>query len=112
MTTTEAYSRTHHALACAARENGLTPTDVRVLVALHDRGGEGRTGELYEEMFDEGTMIRRASLALRKRRFIAVRAADGSPRPKRGVQAVYRLTARGETVALRVRAILDAIAPA
>lgn len=95
-TRTAVYSETHRAILLAARERNLRPYEVRLLLALHDRGGSGRTDQLEEDLCeDQGTAIRRASIKLRSRRFISGAAADGSGQIKRGVRMSFVLTKRG-----------------
>lgn len=99
MTVTAIYGATHDAFLTVARRHQLVPFDVRLLVALRDRGGAGRTDELAREMVVEGTAIRRSSLELRRRRFITADAGEGTRGPERGVRARLSLTDRGREVA-------------
>lgn len=99
MTRTAAYGATHEAFLTIAHAKRLVPFDVRLLVALEERGGEGRTDELEREMCVGGTAIRRSSLTLRHRRLILADAGQGTRRPKKGVRARFTLTARGREIA-------------
>lgn len=101
-TATATYGRFHDALLSIAHEHGLVPFDVRMLVALHERGGEGRSDELERDMVVEGSAIRRSSLTLRKARLVTADAGHGTRRPKRGVRARYELTPAGRAIAVRV----------
>lgn len=105
-TLTASYARTHDAFLSVAQDTGLKPFDVRVLVALHDRGGSGRTDHLEREMWDGGPAIRRSSLTLRTRGLIRADAGEGTSRPKRGVRARYTLTAKGRGYAQRLLALV------
>jgi hypothetical protein len=61
MTLTEQYTRAHHAFAAVAREEKLTPFEVRVLVAISDLGpGAVRSDTLEQAIGDEGSGVRRA----------------------------------------------------
>ena len=104
MTATETYSRLHEALSDEAASIGLTPWDVRILLALHERGGEGRTDELEGELLCCSSQIRRSSLPLRAARFITADAGKGTRAPKRGTRARLVLTAKGRVSAQRVLA--------
>jgi DNA-binding MarR family transcriptional regulator len=96
---TTAYSAAHDAFRLAAWDAEIHPFDVRLLVALEERGGTGRTDELAREMLIEGTAIRRSSLTLRDRKLIVADAGEGTKRPKRGVRARLGLTDAGRAVA-------------
>lgn len=101
MTTTASYAATHDAFISVAERERLIPFDVRLLVALADRGGRGRTDELERDMLTHGSAIRRSSMTLRARGLVRATAADGGPTPKRGVRVRLTLTARGARVAQR-----------
>ena len=100
MTVTAVYSHANEAFNAIARAHRLVPFDVRLLVALHERGGEGRTDELEVDMQTEGTAIRRSYPPMAARRLLAADAGSGTTRPKRGVRTRLTLTTAGRNVAL------------
>jgi hypothetical protein len=66
MNVTVSYSTVHRALSDTAQAHQLVPMEVRVLLALADRGGESRTDELERDLCVRGgTAIRRCLLTLR-----------------------------------------------
>lgn len=97
---TASYAETHNAFQTAAYDAKLTPFDIRLLVALEERGGTGRTDELARETRVEGAQIRRSSLTLRAKELVVADSADGSP-VKRGARARLKLTASGRKLARR-----------
>lgn len=101
MSVTAAYAATHDAFTSVAEFERLVAFDVRLLVAIADRGGSGRTDELQRDMLAHGSAIRRSSMTLRARGLVRATACDGTPTPKRGVRARLTLTERGEAVAGR-----------
>lgn len=105
---TRAYSAAHQAFKLAAESQpGLTSFDVRVLVALYERGGTAGSFDLAGDLESEGTSVRRSSLVLRHE-FVVVDAVDGG-RVRQGVQSRLRLTLRGwrlAELALRHHGIL------
>lgn len=101
MSFTRTYGQGHDALLTTARALNLIPFDVRLLVALHERGDEGTTRDLEREMSDLGSAIRRSSLKLRARGFIVADAGPGTTRPRRGVRARFTLTRAGSQAAQR-----------
>lgn len=102
MTLTDAYSQVHRALADSAREAGLVPHDVRVILALDERGGTATSEELYDDLRCEGTAVRRSLLTLYKAGLVEGRAIDGGPR-RPGVVTRAELTATGRIIAADVR---------
>jgi hypothetical protein len=91
MTTTVDYSLTHRAILVVGSRNGLTPNEVRTLIALRDRGGEAYADELADDLRSEGSVIRKAIKLLRP---TWVSGGD-----RRGVRASITLTAHGQAVA-------------
>lgn len=102
MTATEQYSRLHASIADVACQEGLVPFDVRILVALEERGGEGRTDELEAEMRSEGTGIRRSYPTLVVLGLVCADAGEGTSAPKRGTRTRLTLTRKGHDMARRV----------
>lgn len=102
MTATEQYSRLHASIADVACQEGLVPFDVRILVALEERGGEARTDELEAEMRSEGTGIRRSYPTLVVLGLVWADAGEGTNRPKRGTRTRLVLRAKGVHLARRV----------
>jgi hypothetical protein len=100
MNLTRAYSQLHRALVDAARTEHLTPTDVRLLVAIHERGGQARTDELAADLCCEGTAVRRSVGALRG--FWLKASAEGGGKTRPGVQTVLTLTTAGRRLVERV----------
>lgn len=94
-TLTTGYTRLHEAFSVVAESEGLTPFDVRVLLALSDLGGDANTLELERELGCDGSAIRRSMIALRKSQHVVASASDGrEPRP--GVRSHLTLSARGK----------------
>jgi DNA-binding IclR family transcriptional regulator len=108
MSVTDVYGRVHWLLAAYARVNAIVPADVRLLVALHERGGRGTSDELWREMATNATAVRRSSITLRNRGLVVASAADGSVRPKRGTLLQLDLTENGRSIAQMVLADLAA----
>jgi hypothetical protein len=72
VTTTETYSTIHRALTDTALLHGLTRTEMRVVVALADRGGRSRTDEITADLcLGSGSAVRRAIAELRRRGQVA-----------------------------------------
>lgn len=65
MTVTLNYSLTHRAILKVAGQYKLAPIDVRVLVALRDRGDQAYGDELKEDLHSEGSAVRRSIGAMR-----------------------------------------------
>lgn len=95
MSLTTDYSRLHRTVREVARERGLQPMDVRVLLAIAERGGVARSDELEEDLRCEPAMIRRSMMAIRPG---LVTGGD-----KRGCRVPIALTADGQRVVDRVR---------
>lgn len=100
LTPMSSYSRLHRAMLDVAREERLTPADVRLLVAIYERGCIARTDELEADMCCEGTMIRR-SIAFLRDRYVTATASDGGE-TRQGMRSVLELLERGHDVARRV----------
>jgi hypothetical protein len=95
---TAAYTATHQALAQAARKHSLRPYEVRVLLALHERGDRARTDDLEADLgLGDGTALRQALGVLYREGYCAGRAIDGSLR-RRGVRTVVRVLPAGRVV--------------
>jgi len=93
-TPTASYSSIHAALAATAEHHGLAPSDVRVLLAIHDLGGRASSAQLEAALMMHDSGVRRALLTLYGRRM----ASRKDPRPHVGVNEDVRLLARGEQV--------------
>jgi hypothetical protein len=91
------YTRTHTALVATAHETGLKPFDVRVILALHERGEEATSFELSEDLNSEGSQVRRSLLGLYEREMCVGEAADGGRR-RPGTVTQVRLTPVGRAV--------------
>jgi DNA-binding MarR family transcriptional regulator len=91
-TITRDYAATHSALSVVARSVGLAPADVRVLIALAERG-PARSDELERDLGIDSSALRRSLLALYKRGLCA-----GAPR-KRGTRTTVSLTDAGNAIA-------------
>lgn len=96
---TATYSHAHEAFVTIARSKDLMPFDLRVLVALKERGGVGRTDELEVELQCEGSAVRRSYPILVERGLVTADAGEGTLRPKRGVRARLQLTRPGHVLA-------------
>ena len=94
------YSATNRALTEVARLHRLTPTDVRILVRLAERGGEAYTNELEDDFQDwsAGSAIRRSSMVLRTAGYITADHGEGTTGTRRGLRARYVLTFTGRGV--------------
>jgi hypothetical protein len=99
MNVTAVYSQAHNAMTCVARTYGLMPFDVRILVALLERGGEARTNDLEWDLRCEGTMIRRSYPALCSVGYVLADAGPGTDQTKRGTRTRLVLTATGRRLA-------------
>jgi hypothetical protein len=80
-----------HALTATARVHGLTAFDVRLLLALAERGGRSRSDQLEADLLTNGTSVRRSLLTLRP--FGMVKGGD-----KRGHREPIELLPDGELV--------------
>lgn len=98
MTATGAYSRAHSAFNAIALRNGLTATDIRVLVALRERGGNASTDLLEQDLALHGSGVRRSGAALVAEDCVIARSVTGG-RVKRGVRSLLQLTEEGTQVA-------------
>jgi hypothetical protein len=87
MSLTREYTLTHQAVREVATKRELMPMDVRVLVAIADRGGVARTDELETDLGMGGSAVRRSLLTLRPR------WCEGGD--KRGARSPIRLTDDG-----------------
>lgn len=67
MTVTATYSRAHRAFLDVAREHGIHATEVRVLVALRDLGGEADSRTLTAVLALHSQAVRRALIRLMQR---------------------------------------------
>jgi hypothetical protein len=110
MSLTEDYGRVHEAFLATAAHESITPSDVRLLVALLERGGTGDSFEVQQETYMNPTQVRRSSLNLRHRGLIHATSPDGGEtRPGQRVQ--MELTAAGEGAAARTIGISQPVAP-
>lgn len=87
MSLTLEYSLTRQAIREVAVRHELASMDVRVLVALADRGGTARTDDLEADLRQDGSAVRRSLIALRPR------WCEGGD--KRGARLPIRLTEEG-----------------
>ncbi len=101
MTATATYGRIHSALRSAAAALQTVPMNVRVLVALLERGGRGTTDELTADLHANATAVRRAAGELYARGWARGRGSDGGPR-RIGVTSRLELTPAGDHIARRV----------
>lgn len=102
MSAMQNYSRLHRSLCTQARRHALVPMDLRVLIALEERGGFGQTDELESELFTAGSAIRRSIVTLRERGHLK---GGGQA----GVRAVIELTESGRDVVRELRDDLQAL---
>src|SRR5262245_54789271 len=100
MSVTETYSHAHEAFEVVARANDMAPFDMRLLVAIHERGGEARTDELEVDLQACGSAIRRSYPNLWVRGLLKADAGEGTFRPKRGVNTRLTLKASGTRLAV------------
>ncbi len=101
MNATLTYGRIHNALRSAAGALHTVPMNVRVLVALLDRGGAATTDELTADLHANHSAVRRAASELYARGWACGRGSDGGPR-RVGVTSRLELTPAGEQIARRV----------
>lgn len=99
---TAAYSLAHESFVTLSRANDLMPFDLRLLVALEERGGSGRTDEIEVELQCEGSAVRRSYPMLERRGLLTADAGEGTLRPKRGTRSRLTLTAYGRDLARAV----------
>jgi hypothetical protein len=98
-TFTENYSRIHDALLDAATLRGLRPWDVRVLVALEERGGRAVTDQLQDDLRDRnGAQVRRSLITLYAQDLATGQSSRGGPR-RAGQRSVVTLTFNGRAIA-------------
>ncbi len=107
MTATVTYGRIHTALRSTADIVQTEPMNVRVLVALLERGGAATIDELETDLHANATAVRRAAVHLYARRWATGLASDGGPR-RPGARSRLELTADGEQIARGVLNDLDA----
>jgi hypothetical protein len=101
-TMTGTYGQIHQALQEAATHHpGLTAADVRVLVAIHEHGGEILSHPLANAAVIVDTQVRRSSLTLRALGLIRADSGPGTTRPRRGTQARFTTTPAGRDLAAR-----------
>lgn len=93
MTVTGTYTRAHEVFKQLARELGVAPHDVRLLMAIHEAHEGVRMDELAAMLGNEGTATRRSALVLYDRGL-----ARGWPR-KTGTTTRLALTEAGRTAA-------------
>lgn len=98
MTLTDRYSALHRALVDVARRRDLAPMDIRVLVALHERGGAATSEEIEQDLLCEGSAVRRSWLVLRESSYVFTSGIDGG-RARQGVRTQLTLTAIGRGLA-------------
>ncbi len=109
MTATLTYGRIHNALRSTAGVLQTVPMNVRVLVALHERGGAATTDELTADLHANATAVRRAAGELYVRGWARGMGVDGGPR-REGVRSRLELSAEGECVARSFFAHLEGTA--
>lgn len=102
---TDTYARAHESFRAVAQDASVLPADVRVLVALHEVGGEARTDELEDRLLSNPTAIRRSSITLRREGLILADAGPGTTRTRRGTRARLSLTAAGADIARQAVAL-------
>jgi DNA-binding transcriptional regulator PaaX len=66
MSITREYGLTHQAVKQVAQDRGLTVIDVRLLVALAERGGRATTDQLLEDLAVHETQLRRSMSKVRQ----------------------------------------------
>lgn len=101
---TNALTRAHQATHRVADEEGVTPFDIRVVVAVYDRGLKATLQEIAEDLAIAPSAVRRAALRLRAygtELAAHVDQADPEKPPRPGMVSVLHLTDRGEAAALR-----------
>lgn len=102
MSVTAPYTRAHEAFSRVAHAlpKGTTAYDVRVLVALLERGGSARMDELAGDLCPSGdyTALRRSTSTLYGRGLATGRGADGGER-RPGTLTLVELTSRGRHAA-------------
>lgn len=96
---TAVYSAAHGAFSYVADAHALTRFEVRLLVAVLDRGGSTTTAELEADLGACGSSVRRASLTLRASGHVLADAGPGTSQPVRGCRARISLTAEGRVAA-------------
>lgn len=97
MSVTGLYSKLHRAMLDVAKRKNLTPGDVRLIVAVYERGGSARTDDITTDLRCEGTMVRRSVCNVRGR-YASVRGIDGGE-ARQGIRSVITLNGRGLTLA-------------
>lgn len=99
---TEAYTRINDTFRAIAEENDLLPTDVRVLVAIRDQGGDVRSNDLSTALALLGTAqettVRRALGTLYARQLAEGFGPGDGPR-KPGYRTRIVLTDAGRAIA-------------
>lgn len=104
-TPTLTYTRLHRAFMDAASRCGVTPTTVRVLLAVHDRGGTVKSLELYDDLGGEGSRVRHALLEAYDAG-LADGTGPGGGRRKRGNAVDVQLTPTGRAL---LTGVLEAV---
>lgn len=94
MTLTARYSVIHNALREAAHERELPPHVARVALAVYERGGEASTRDLYDDLAEHGSQLRRSLGVLYSSELATGTGSDGGAR-RRGVHALVTLTDAG-----------------
>jgi hypothetical protein len=110
MSLTQRYSKMHTAFVLVARGHELTPFDVRVLLAVADRGGSARSDEIGADLIlssSNQSSFRRSSLGLRATGHVIGSASNGRGRVKRGERHVLKLTEKGWRTVQQFRLLAD-----
>jgi hypothetical protein len=103
MSITAEYTAIHQAIAEEGKRVGVKPFCIRVLLAVHERGGEATTLEIEEDLKADDAAVRRAVLALYSKKLARGCGVDGGPR-RPGVRTVVQLTDEGRAVCGRITA--------
>lgn len=100
---TVTYSRIHDAIRLVARQHGLEPFVVRMLLALRDSDGRASTADLEADLRvgDGGSGIRRSLSTLHRLGLAEGEAECGGP-PRRGQRTHLRLKPEGALIARKV----------
>lgn len=108
MTVTQTYSKIHNVFAFWAEAHGITPYDVRVLVAVAESEGKqglypaAPTDYVQEVLSDHnGSSVRRSVLDLYKLELAEGRGIDGKER-RPGTRTLVILTSDGFNLVRRV----------
>lgn len=100
---TSTYSAIHSAIRETAGVYELQPYEVRVLLAISDRGGACSSDALRRDLTEDGAATRRALGALYRIKYAEGFGPDQGPR-QRGFNTQIKLTPAGAQIA---RAVID-----